>query len=131
MNPELKAKWLTALRSGQYDQGRHRLRTDDNHYCCLGVLCEVSNVGKWKFRPHLRPGDEDFDPQDGDWVYFAPSIRTPSATVQMEGLLAVEYEEFWIGEYIGEGSEIIGEAMEMNDHGRSFDEIADYLEEAL
>lgn len=27
MNPEVKEQWLNALRSGEYEQGRERLRT--------------------------------------------------------------------------------------------------------
>ena len=41
MTPELKARWIVALRSGEYTQGRHALRTKKGRYCCLGVLCMV------------------------------------------------------------------------------------------
>lgn len=41
MNPEIKARWLAALRSGEYIQGHQRLRDGDG-YCCLGVLCEIA-----------------------------------------------------------------------------------------
>lgn len=44
MNREVKAKWIAALRSGKYQQGRHRLVRKEGSgysYCCLGVLCEV------------------------------------------------------------------------------------------
>lgn len=41
MNPEVKAKWLEALRSGEYKQGREYLRRG-NYYCCLGVLCDIA-----------------------------------------------------------------------------------------
>lgn len=41
LRPEHKAKWLTALRSGDYKQGQNRLRTAQDEYCCLGVLCEI------------------------------------------------------------------------------------------
>jgi hypothetical protein len=47
VDKELKAKWLSALRSGEYKQGRQRLRTHDGAMCCLGVLCEISGIGKW------------------------------------------------------------------------------------
>ena len=45
-------KWVKALRSGKYKQGRERLHKVDasNHhkYCCLGVLCELAEVTKEK-----------------------------------------------------------------------------------
>lgn len=41
MNPEIKAKWVAALRSGKYKQGRGRLKNTNNEYCCLGVLCAL------------------------------------------------------------------------------------------
>lgn len=41
MNPEVKDKWLTALRSGKYEQGKQRLQTADGKFCCLGVLCDL------------------------------------------------------------------------------------------
>lgn len=40
MNPELKAEWVAALRSGEYPQGNGKLNVDGK-YCCLGVLCEL------------------------------------------------------------------------------------------
>lgn len=43
MNPELKAKWVAALRSGKFQQGRGQLRKGDE-YCCLGVLCKVARI---------------------------------------------------------------------------------------
>ena len=45
MTPELKTKWIDALRSGKYVQGNGHLCAD-NKYCCLGVLYEVMG-GKW------------------------------------------------------------------------------------
>ncbi|BAU40152.1 hypothetical protein [Ralstonia phage RSP15] len=41
MNPRIKAKWLAALRSGEYKQGQEQLRDDQNNFCCLGVLCNI------------------------------------------------------------------------------------------
>lgn len=41
MNPEVKAKWLEALRSGKYKQGKFMLRNQYDGYCCLGVLCDL------------------------------------------------------------------------------------------
>jgi len=44
MKPEIKEKWLAALRSGDYKQGEGRLHIskDEHHlFCCLGVLCDI------------------------------------------------------------------------------------------
>lgn len=41
MNAELKAKWVEALRSGEYQQGKKRLK-HMGRYCCLGVLAHVA-----------------------------------------------------------------------------------------
>ncbi len=40
MNPDIKAQWVAALRSGKYQQGDSALKAD-NKFCCLGVLCEL------------------------------------------------------------------------------------------
>ncbi len=40
MNSEIKAKWVAALRSGDFTQGTGALNYD-GRYCCLGVLCEL------------------------------------------------------------------------------------------
>lgn len=58
MNPEIKEKWLAALKSGQYKRGEGFLRqkalTDETQtlYCCLGVLCDlhqqITDEGRWE-----------------------------------------------------------------------------------
>jgi hypothetical protein len=47
LDPEIKEKWVAALRSGQFKQGRGSLR-NGNQYCCLGVLCVISGLGEWE-----------------------------------------------------------------------------------
>lgn len=48
MNPEIKAQWIAALRSGEYTQTKgylHRTEADGDTpagYCCLGVLCDIA-----------------------------------------------------------------------------------------
>lgn len=41
LKPEVKAKWIAALTSGEYKQGRNWLRTSEDGFCCLGVLCDL------------------------------------------------------------------------------------------
>jgi hypothetical protein len=40
MDKELKAKWVAALRSGEYEQGEGSLY-EGGKFCCLGVLHKV------------------------------------------------------------------------------------------
>lgn len=47
MKASLKKKWVAALRSGDYKQGRNSLKQgkgDKATYCCLGVLCEIEGL---------------------------------------------------------------------------------------
>jgi hypothetical protein len=54
-DPEVKAKWVTALRSGNYKQGEGRLRSQSwigtgwgqPEFCCLGVLCDILKPSGW------------------------------------------------------------------------------------
>jgi hypothetical protein len=47
MKAERKKAWTDALRSGKYKQGRARLRSADNDFCCLGVLCDITDPNAW------------------------------------------------------------------------------------
>lgn len=70
MNKQIKARWIKALRSGKYKQGVGVLRTEDNKYCCLGVLCDLhskSTGTKWK-----KTIDSDFP-----WEYLDTDIDLP------------------------------------------------------
>lgn len=41
-----RKKWVKALRSGDYEQTTACLK-DESGFCCLGVACDVSGLGKW------------------------------------------------------------------------------------
>lgn len=47
---EIKTKWLEALRSDKYEQGRSSLCNKDGRttYCCLGVLCDLIDPNGWQ-----------------------------------------------------------------------------------
>lgn len=40
---EFKDKWIAALRSGKYEQGKSALESNGK-FCCLGVACRVVEV---------------------------------------------------------------------------------------
>jgi hypothetical protein len=75
MEASLKAKWIEALRSGKYKQGRWALRTKSDDFCCLGVLCDVSGVSEWEEHALCYS-------YDGTWRLLPPLLRnqlTPEA----------------------------------------------------
>ncbi len=41
MNKDVKEKWISALRSGEYKRTINLLH-EDNKFCCLGVLCDLA-----------------------------------------------------------------------------------------
>lgn len=61
MDAEIKRKWIKALRSGTYKQGRNQLRKGDA-YCCLGVLCDVT-TGTFNYSQFRRHFASDFEDQ--------------------------------------------------------------------
>lgn len=106
MDPVLKTKWLAALRSGEYKQGKHFLvdhnaENNETTHCCLGVLCEV-----------------------------AGSRRLPSVDGYMVNYVVCTEE---LADYaFGLTLKIQKYLMSMNDNqGKSFNEIADWIEENL
>jgi len=46
LSPAFKARWLEALRSGKYEQGRKMLKGPQG-FCCLGVALDVIDSGQW------------------------------------------------------------------------------------
>lgn len=73
---ENRAKWVAALRSGEYKQGVDKLCNPLNcSYCCLGVLCDVYEKDTGKKLPRLESGGFDAYkenlkalPQVQEWV---------------------------------------------------------------
>jgi len=64
LNVEAITELITELRSGKYIQGRAALRRSD-HYCCLGIACEVA-VRHGVIESPVA-GDTSFD--DGKYYY--------------------------------------------------------------
>lgn len=63
LRSDVKKRWLKALRSKHYPQGRFMLYSkNDGGFCCLGVLCKVLGTPKRKMsgiglpNPYIMPG---------------------------------------------------------------------------
>lgn len=112
MDQTIKSKWVTALRSGDYNQGYHVLR-QGNRYCCLGVLCDLHSKA--------HPGNR--------YTWRQPSDCAPNYFYDDH-----EYEhlpgkvQYWAG--IDCYGEVITLA-QLNDEGHTFAQIAQHIEEQL
>lgn len=84
MDEVVKTKWVAALRSGEYQQGRGYLnRTDDEgtKYCCLGVLCEIARAEGLELDVHFAD-----DGHSGTTYYDGYSTVLPDAVEEWAGL---------------------------------------------
>ena len=95
--------WVEALRSGKYEQGRHRLRDNENGFCCLGVACDV------------------FGPDDWDGLKFLGEVSyLPPAVMEFFGIS--DRRAFYRHDLMKTT------LADQNDKGKSFAEIADIIE---
>lgn len=118
MNKRIKKKWLKALRSGEYVQGKGALcqkGAEYDKFCCLGVLTDLFLIEKgkgWDAPPNSL-AEYGVKEEGGEQLYILPDIVSKWADVdQMPkvGYLAVAT---------------------LNDHGSSFKEIANLIEKHL
>lgn len=135
MKADIRTRWISALRSGEYQQGTGALRTDGG-FCCLGVLCDIAakdGFGRWA-------GDED----DGAFIVndTRESGTLPKEVRQWAGLPEsfsdvgflqqkreiVDHELFRGDEDFEAGGHIFDLA-DKNDSLESFSYIADLIEE--
>lgn len=127
MNREVMEKWVTALRSGKYEQVAGELRApvsarEPQHYgyCCLGVLCEL----------HRQELD---DPADGQWgtnrsdnaTYMGTDSVLPTAVRDWAGLTVSNP----MLEFPAKSGTVQAQVTEANDDwSLTFAEIADAIE---
>lgn len=69
MDSNIKARWIEALRSGEYEQGTGQLKavspSGQASYCCLGVLCDVmakDGFGAWDHDVFIVTNDTNIKP---------------------------------------------------------------------
>ena len=109
---DIKQKWVAALRSGKYKQGIHCLRSASDEYCCLGVLCDLSDVA---------------------WVECALFYTLPSGIATMPNVGDIDKRVFDVLEQsVYENNRILSAGhhlTNMNDQERlSFEQIADWID---
>lgn len=123
MNPQVKEKWVAALRSGEYKQGTGALKLleyEDSQprYCCLGVLCDLhqkeTGNGYWEGGTYYAT-DEPANGLNYSGSYLPLAVR------QWAGL---DYENPVVYPI---GMTLAG----LNDQGKPFEAIAEVIEVSL
>jgi hypothetical protein len=129
MHATVKIKWVTALRSGKYPQGKGQLKaipknSDVAEYCCLGVLCELA------VEEGVLPAPTRGD-REGMEVVFAYGTMDEAAVLPRE-------VKKWAGLNTSNPPLLVHpdkgslSAAVLNDtEGYTFDQIADLIEKAL
>lgn len=121
MNADVKARWVNALRSGEYQQTQgslRRLLPDEGSppgFCCLGVLCDLAEQ---EGLVTSAPINDGFVLAYGA-TRFKESAFLPTAVMEWAGLLddsPATYDTTLVS---------------LNDGGSTFEEIAQVIEEEL
>lgn len=111
MNPEAKEKWLTALRSGHYAQGRVVLRSENDRYCCLGVLAHEmepdTRLNNFNYTEFEKP-EYGLTTEQVDFLWHANDGIPTKGESDLASFPVIREEERW-----------------------TFSEIADWIEEHL
>jgi len=130
MNKRIKELWIAALRSGSYKQGQKRLRWDEEDgptFCCLGVLCEIAVDESICYR--FEDGYKVDAGEPGEHYTLSTSYL-PEAVQEWAGLDNSD-PDLALDEKYSDGSSRLTTLASLNDGGRTFDEIADLIEENL
>ena len=124
MNPEVKEKWVEALRSGEYKQGTNYLRSHNDRFCCLGVLCDIAEKeGIVEAERYWEFDDEVEDDPFANYSYDGTDTSLPIPVRIWAGL---DPEEGWNPMLVSDS------CIQLNDsEGFTFEQIADEIEEAL
>lgn len=124
MNQEIKARWVAALRSGDYQQGFTALCTlggsGGEAYCCLGVLSDLAVQDgviikvRASAMTKMRFGGEG---EAGSLNYLVPQVTTWAGLSSLNPFVTID--------------EKTGHLSNFNDAGYTFDKIADAIEKQL
>lgn len=119
-----RKKWVAALRSGEYSQTDGALhKPANNGFCCLGVACDISGLGKWEGDVY---GILTYRPKTGK----GSPTNLPGAVRDWLGLRTVSGQFKEADDDIYQGEELIKTSLvaKNDEEGYTFKEIADIIE---
>lgn len=129
MNHDIKKEWVEALRSGEYKQGKMNLRSKNDEYCCLGVLCDIYRK-KVAGAPDWNPvSDLKKTYQYGDSYGYPPvEVRDWAGHDVFQYIDASKHAPEQVDKNYGEAQMTL---VALNDGGATFEQIANLIEESL
>lgn len=115
MNKAQATKWVNKLLNGGYKQGMHRLVSDTDDFCCLGVMCDISKTDlEWK------------DNGDGAWKMGGKVAGLPQEVMKEFGMSStLGRRKDW--EFIIIDGKRYNSLAAANDFGVKFKQIAAYV----
>jgi hypothetical protein len=130
MKKDIAKKWVKALRSGKYKQGKSFLKQFNNKgqpkHCCLGVLCELYNdTMKKNHKKTISVKCRDDSHLDYGYVTFANKDDSLPAVVRKWAGIKSEMGTFSYTERIFKRTKCLAD---LNDTGKKFSTIADIIE---
>ena len=129
MNPEIKKKWVDALRSGNYGQDKEHLRTTDG-FCCLGVLCDLAVAEGLDIKvqePEVGSERGEYE-YDYNTTYLPISVQTWAEIAYNPKVPASIVPDTYGRDF---SSHVEVDLADLNDAGMPFSEIADLIEKGL
>lgn len=117
MKKEIKKKWVDALRSGKYRKTLGQLRSDRNCFCALGVLQDL-------YMKDNHTINWDTPDECGIIPFYSDDEFPISAVGDWAGI-----EDFREGLIEVDGKMCL--ISQLNDDGKSFDEIAELIDKQL
>lgn len=124
MKEDIAKKWVAALRSGEYKQGKHCLQKD-GEFCCLGVLCDIAlKEGVVKIERSENGQHRYIDPNDR---FVGSYLVLPAPVVEWANMHS---KSGWRAPLLGaDKTPEFPPLFEMNDmYNNDFNQIADIVE---
>lgn len=117
MFQRVKDMWISALLSGEFEQGERSLKDENGLYCCLGVLCELHRrevgISSW----HIDYGGNIYR-------YLGSVGLLPKVVMDWAGLMEKDPTVS-----AGEGREMTLSGA--NDSACTFEQIGQFIEASL
>jgi hypothetical protein len=118
--------WIEALRSGNYKQTTDLLTRSYQSFCCLGVLCDVTNAPKGTSPTGLEGYVLEY--ANGQTEFSSSTLPNNMATYygleDGAGFLTLAH----LTDNLGREWNFQVELADLNDQGFTFDQIADVIE---